>query len=400
MFVQLIPLKPNCLLPCRKSKFNALTLLLNIVNESIEACEAFLDKKYTAFDAQVGETSCQIRAYKICLLAHNGQFIVEIQKLIPRIVEYRKNIIKCIKEFEASVRIHTKYFKDLDQKDSKEDFFNRLRIILPLKEDYLFIILSHFLNKYCLFDNDDAPHAIDYNLIKSALNIGSTPARHLANRYQSFLSRLSCEFILQQSTYPDKMDMNFLHKLLKIGDKKRYALPYYYVTKILLLSVNTRNLPIILSIYNSGQNKFPPQILFFKKNHFTNKITLHSELNNVDKHTPAIIFRGDVLESERLSFNDFKNHILQTDLQKIILLNAATHPQYTGEILNNYAIDPYKDIAPVDQELEKIIAFHKEELNQARMQSERVGCSQNNFTLFYVKHIFCSTFYEEQSTFL
>src|SRR6185437_2129675 len=125
----------------------------------------------------------------------------------------RKNIIKCIKEFEASVRIHAKYFKDLDQKDSKEDFFNRLRIILPLKEDYLFIILSHFLNKYCLFD---------YDLIKSALNIGSTPARHLANRYQSFLSRLSCEFILQQSTYPDKMDMNFLHKLLKIGDKKRY----------------------------------------------------------------------------------------------------------------------------------------------------------------------------------
>ncbi|HLX55105.1 MAG TPA: hypothetical protein VKR58_14260, partial [Aquella sp.] len=135
--IELIPLKQDSLLVCRKSKLNILKLMLGIVNESIEACEAFLNKKYVAFDGQVGDTSCQIRAYKISLLAHNQQFITKIQNLVLQIFDYKNNLINQIQIFETYIQTHPKYFKELDQKESKEIFFNKLRAVLPIDEDCL-----------------------------------------------------------------------------------------------------------------------------------------------------------------------------------------------------------------------------------------------------------------------
>ncbi len=390
---ELIPLKPGSLLACRKSKLSTLKLLLNIASESLEACKAFIDKKYIDFDAQVGETSCQIRAYKICLLASSQRFISELPILALQITKYRNYLVGYTQEFEANMLTHAKYSRELDQKETKEDFFNKLQITELLSDDCLFIILAHFLNKYCLFDSDDIPNAIDYNLIKTTLNIGSTPARHVANHYQSMLSALSCDFILQQYTHARMVEQVFLHKLLKIGDRHRVALPYYFVTKI-LLSGSTVNFPIVFSLYNS-QEVFPPRILFFKKDYYTDKVVLQSELNDIDRHTPAIIFRGDISANKILSFSDFKNNLLQIDLQKIILFNAASHPQYTGTTLQDFVVNPYKDIISDDLELEKLIATSKEELILTREQAEILGCSQKNLGLFYIKHIFCSTFDNE-----
>ncbi|HLX54222.1 MAG TPA: hypothetical protein VKR58_09790, partial [Aquella sp.] len=213
--------------------------------------------------------------------------------------------------------------------------------------------------------------------------------------YQIFLSKLSCDFILQQSTYSNEKNVNnnLLRKLIKIGDEKRQILPYYYGTKILLSSKNTVAIPIILSLDNGTQ--YSPQILFFKKNYITNEIMIHSEPNDIDKHTPAVVFQGN--GSENLSFNDFKNRILQVGVQNIILLNAASHPQYAGEILRNYVTDPYKDIVLTNKELKEVIVLNNEELSKARVESETIGCCINNPNLFYIKHIFCSTFFDEQN---
>ncbi|MCC2625726.1 MAG: hypothetical protein K0R14_1599 [Burkholderiales bacterium] len=394
---ELIPLKPESLLSCRKAKLGTLHLLLNIVNEALEACKDFLNKKYTNFDAQVGETACQIRAYKICLLASNSQFISKLPILALQIIEYRNYLTRYIKEFEDNMLAQAKYSKELDKKETKEDFLNKLQFDLSLNDDCLFIILSHFLNKYCIFDEEAIPNAINYALIKKILNIGSTPARHLANHYQSILSRLSCEFILEQPVKTETINKKLLNQMVKIGDRRRFALPYYDATKVLLFSINTVSLPMILSPYYSKQSHGNHQIFFFKKDCLTNKMMLQSELNNTDLHIPAIIFRGYMQIPEHQSFHEFKNNILQIDFQKIILLNAASHPQYTGETLNNYIIDPYKDINSDNEELEKILAINKDELIQARILAETIGCSKINFSLFYIKHIFCSTFYDERN---
>lgn len=399
---ELVPLKPNSLLICRKAKLGVLRLLLNIVNEAIEACETFLQKEYTAFDAQVGETSCQIRAYKICLLAYDQQFIFEIQNLVPQILEYKKGIINYTNVFENNMMRYSCYFNELDKKESKESFFNRLQFILPLKDDCLFIILSYFLNKYCFFAND-APNAINYSLIKKSLNIRPTVARNLANHYQLILSKLSCDFIFQQATFmPERHkrgEILFLQYLLRLGDGKRYSLPYYLVTKILMVSSVTTGLPIVFSFSNRVQNKSSALILFFKKDNIINKMKLQLIVSDEDKKIPVIVFRGEVVNNDRLLFNEEKKSILKNDIRKIILLNAAIHPQYAGEKLNNYALEPYKDIVLVNKELEKIINSNCKELINLQIEAEAMGCSIKNPSLFYIKHIFCSTFFDEYNSF-
>ena len=52
----------------RKSKIRISNLMLCIYKECIEGLEQFYKESLNSFDAQVGETSCQIRAYKILLL--------------------------------------------------------------------------------------------------------------------------------------------------------------------------------------------------------------------------------------------------------------------------------------------------------------------------------------------
>lgn len=399
--IELMPLSKDSLLISRKLKISALHLMLNLVNEAIGACGDFLNEKYIAFDAQVGETSCQIRAYKICLLAQNKQFISEIQDLIPRLIKYKNSVAAYISIFENSTDVHSKYLKELDHKEINVTFFNKIENNLILKDDCLFIILAHFLYKYCIF-NDNIPNAINYNLIKKSLNIGSTPARNLANHYQAVLSRLSCDFILQQSNYTNEMNAEnnylFLKSLLRIGDRKRQILPYYYITKILLSSGTTSSLSIIISICDRTQEHVQPMILFFKKDHTTNKIILKSTLNDFEQHMPAIVFRGSVLEDKPSSLTNFKDNILKFGVKEIILFNAASHPQYAGEILQDYVTNPYKDIISINKNLEELVHLNAKELNYARIESEAIGCSRGNSSLFYIKHIFCSTFLNEYKT--
>lgn len=395
--ISLFPSDKNNLLVSRKSKLDALNLMYNLIGESIEACFDFLNKKYMTFDAQVGETSCQIRAWKICLLAHNQNFIDEIQCLVSKLIKYKNSILVYTGVFENSTHINSKYLKELDQKENIVDFFKKIDNNLITNDDCLFIISAHFLNKYCIFCNN-FPNAIDYNLIKQSLMIGSTTARNLANHYQLILSKLSCNFVLQQSTYVSELPCNnyynFLQNLLKIGDGKRYTLPYYYVTKILFSNVVTTGLPIVFSVCD---NYLEPLILFFKKDGITNQMRLQPITDNVDIYAPSIVFQGSVFESDTLPLEEYKNNILQIGVEEIILLNAASHPQYTGEILRDYSIEPCKDIVATNSEQEKILISNIEELTSMRIKSESIGCSKNNYNRFYIKHIFCSTFFAEQN---
>lgn len=394
----LIPLDPDSLLISRKSKLHTLELMLSLMNEAIGACCAFQNKNYIAFDAQVGETSCQIRAYKVCLLAHNPQFIIAMQIFTPQLIKYKNSIAIYTDAFKNNMRINSRYLKELDQKERLESFFSKIENSVAPTDDHLFIILSHFLNKFCLADSSNMPYAINYNLIKKLLDIKLTAANNLAQHYQSILSSLSCNFVFEQSAgihVAGEANEQFFREVLRIGDAKRYTLPYYYVTKVLLAGYNTATLPIIFTIRNRGQNENIPLILFFKKDANTDKIVLQSVLNKIDKHAPAIVFQGSVLESEAAVLNDFKNKLLQIGVREVILFNAANHPQYAGAALKGYATDPYKDIIAINQELEKIVALNVEELRHTRISSQAFAYSKDNSRLFYVEHIFCSSFYAE-----
>lgn len=66
----IFPLSENSLLEGRKDKIKTLDLIKNTLIISQKAISSFLSKNFSFFDAQVGETSCQIRGYKIASLGN------------------------------------------------------------------------------------------------------------------------------------------------------------------------------------------------------------------------------------------------------------------------------------------------------------------------------------------
>lgn len=395
--LSLVPLDDNSILSSRKQKLNALLLLFNLTNEAINACDDFLAKRWMAFDAQVGDTSCQIRAYKICYLAQNKDFINEVHELRLNLDEYKHGIRAYINAFEDKLSITSKYSNDLDSKDNKNDFFSKITNKLHLSDNHIFIITAHFLYKYCI-SQDGIPTSIDYNHIKLSLNLGSTAARKLSNHYQSILSKLSCDFVLQQVDNPDKPDMRnsylFMKNLIRIGDRKRCIMQFYKVTETLLSADIASSLAVIFSIRYEMQNN-AGQLLFFKKHPLTNKLVLKTTLSEIDRQLPAVIFRGfinDTWSPLRL----LKATILKLNAEKVILWNAARHRQYAGQILNEYAVNnPYAHSISDNRNYTEEVVRNSEPLSYTKVKSRLISYSQNNIKLFNIQHVFCSTFHDE-----
>lgn len=398
--LELLPLiKAGNLLACRKARLSMLLLLLNIINEALEACRDFLNGNYHLFDAQVGETRCQIRAYKICLLGiNNNNFSYKIKNLSEVIEQYKQKIVQVTNKFKISIDNSTHYVKSLYIEETKEQFLKYIKAEFILDSDSMFIILSHFLCKYCLVDRDRIPNAINYELIKQNFLIGSTPANNLANHYQSLLSSLSCDFIFEQLYYCDNLSPrnSFLFLMLcsRIGDRNRKVLPYYYGIKVLINSNICSSLPIIISIYSQGIG-YKKHALFFKRNKLNDNIVLCDIVEEKDKFTPAIVFRGETSYDIPYSIAEFKANILQFGLDNIILLNAAAHPQYTGETLSKYSEEPYNDICSNGRDIKDLVAANNKELHGERIRANMMGCSRVNNQLFYIKHILCNSFYNE-----
>ena len=60
----------DSLLQGRKDRLKMLRFIKNTFIIAQKATCCFLSKKFSCFDAQVGETSCQIRGYKIATLGN------------------------------------------------------------------------------------------------------------------------------------------------------------------------------------------------------------------------------------------------------------------------------------------------------------------------------------------
>jgi hypothetical protein len=393
--IALLPLTPNSLLNGRKAKLKVFFLLTKIISEAIEALEAYLNKNYAAFDAQVGETACQIRAYKICLLATDSKFYKAMHHTLRELIAYKLKVHNLSDTYIAQSTAFPSYLKNIDQKETLLDFFKKYSLKFFADNDFKFVILSFFLKKYCLTDINRIPNAINYKMIQASWEIGSTPARNIANHYQSLLSKLSCNFLFALSdNHSSKKNIQLLENLLKTGDRNRFALPYYDGTKILIHSLLTSNLPVILSITRTSKIRREKNIFLFKKENGSAKFSVQTKSEQYKSDTPCVVFRGSVDYQDKPfeSAKDYLKRLLHHSLESIILMNAAAHPQYTGQTLETYRTEPYKDMMEKSSNtsyLQKQAEKMDVELKQYQQLARAQGCTQKNTSLFYIEHIFC-----------
>jgi hypothetical protein len=85
---------------------------------------------------------------------------------------------------------------------------------------------------------------------------------------------------------------------------------------------------------------------------------------------------------------DFINRLLKVGALKVMLLNAAIHPQYSGQKLGDTKDNPFLNSSLSKESIFRYKPIEKD-FKSLRSQAENLGCSITNPGLFYIDHIYC-----------
>lgn len=390
----LLPFKPDKLLLSRKEKLSVLQLLQKLSEEANAAIDAFLSRDYKLFDAQVGDTCCHIRAYKIGFLARDVTFLNTLLDKYQEMKFYYNRVSQKLEEYQQKINMSSSRCKVLDARESVSCFLENNELMLFLSMEHQFLVTAYFLNKYCVYDQDGFPMSVDYDLIKLVFCVTTKLSQRIANYYQCILSRLSCDFIFSLLNYYSENDdyADILKNLLLKDDRGRDLLPCYEGFKILLLNMLSSSLPIMFSIHcfwASGSSKI---VFLFKRNSFTGAMELQTGVDLLKSSEVCVVFKAYVSLSDESTTSNYIQTLLQYSPLDLILKNAAIHPQYTGLVKADLNLNPYEHahlIFKNTKDRYKLINSMEQEFLHFKHEAERLGCSTNNNSLFAIRHVFC-----------
>ena len=382
----LLPQSPDTQIPTHLKYIDVLIVIEFTITHLIQAIKAFyFQQAFHLFDPHVGETSCQIRAYQVLLLAKSikpedlllagvrlqflNEIVLRIKKDLihyQKVAHYRHNLNSAVKTLENFLRESSYNFE-----------FSSLEN---------FLVQSYILTYYKKISTNGNP-AIDINRIMQRIKISKTAAKRIIRFYQINLSKISCEFIssLLQETPEANISPTFLQALRCNDDDGRLVLPCYPVIKILWQHMKKNNNIVILNIDRKQDNKTVDSLSFSFQ-------LAMNEIKLIENAPPAeanyIIF-GIVKYSQNILENklDFISRFLKNDIENIILSNMAMHPQYSGNKLRELSDNPFalNNITSRFKEADSL----KKEFLFWRCKAGELGCSMQNPALFYIVHIFC-----------
>lgn len=351
-----------------KKDLNKYSLLLGIAQE---ACEMWEQKKFEYFDPVVGENACQIRAIKIALLAAHNQ--LDIDRLKERITHNKEKTDRLIQILEML-------------SGDKKNLLNILEergIDVEITKDQSFIIQSYLLTlakksikpEMPLLRND---RAAPYELLRFG-NITKRFLDNLVIETRTQLSADSVQFINEKAIeigdqYLQKMSSE---EFIVITENcPRYCIPNFYSFQVFVFLMSTNKVPLIVRCFLKAVDQeyrdVGEFILFFKpdsKGIYHAATPVPEEINE-----PAIIIEGCMVRTsqELTDVLERKQELQKHSILDLILSYAAHHRQYPVAS---------KDI------LVESFRYPSYETYKA----EDLGCSLNNPRLFFVNHVYCSS---------
>lgn len=195
-------------------KLRYIQLMRELLKEFKEALYYFENKELSRFDAQVGETLCQIRAYKIYSLS--VALLPDFKSSLLLLKETLDRIINKLDLYECDYQIFFKTPKKerpyyTDSSITLTDFFLSMDCLFNLSEDAFFLFLSYFLCKYHVLSHENIPMAINFIAISERLTLSIGYSKKLGQFYQKMLSELSCNYIFQLlDELPDKSNLKLI----------------------------------------------------------------------------------------------------------------------------------------------------------------------------------------------
>lgn len=395
-------------------KLRLLQLLSQLTKVAKHALMDFSGRKYKHFDAQVGDTCCQVRAYYILLLTQEYQSPyskLSINKEIEQLEAYSALVGGVTEQFESDLNNREpKYNQCLDKKETVHDFLCRCKLNLEISQNAFFLISSYFLSYFALRDASSYPVAINYSEVVRKFSVTKTVARKLAKHYQSVVARLSCDFIdtLLVNLTSFHYEKQALHALRHITEEKREVYPCYIGMKILIAHCQRQRLPILLKINLISRNQATTESLLFIYKNGCFKCADLTNAGDYETQEPCMVIEGYANSNTQFdnSADECLKQILSVGLQDILLANMAAHPQFSGvENANNQifvdAVNRVVDISNTSntqlthdkntylQTINLAISCLGKEQQEMQAYAKTIGASKENPSLFFLQHVYC-----------
>jgi len=390
----LIPHNKNTVLKELAVRVDSALLFKNIVLDMIQGLTLFSKGEiYENFDAQVGETLCQIRAYKLLDIYNNKPISLQIETL--KTIEWHyhsiSNWISTTKNYLSKKKAH--WPENLKQSKTIFNFIDEIKNAY-YSFDSLFICLSYILSKYAIRDENNIPMKINYALVKNNYAISNTQCKKVIHHLQKILSIFSSYYMKQLfEQHYTKHIGNLLYKTKAVSDENRVVFPIYYSSEAILLD-SLKKAVIIIFLINFVKSK---HCLIIPFRFLKNKIVIINEAS-IDHHKATFVLQSDsssdidTPESRKL----YISRLHRMGLLNIIRCNQAKHTQYSGFKLSNYAVNPFQLVKDNNQRLNALevalINRLESKLRNLQKCSLKKGCCLENHELCIIRHIFSAKY--------
>ena len=385
--LDLLPQSKSTIINCPSRLFTILELYENLLKISIESFNAYLENQYHLFDAHVGDTLCQIRAYFFSNLKSNHAFHSVLKDVYQETINCYDNTRSILADLNKLKNKNR--WQGFNFNESFDLFFKKQKLVYKIDSCVMFLISAYLLSKYKLLDDDDISIAIDYHYFMSDFKLSKYLAKRVIHYFQKNTSSLSTNYILTiaKTIYNDHpIQFLILNQLCQLDDEGRTILPAYEVMKVIYLHAKKQNKYFLIylpqhnyrCIYHVASDKLAPYIYkHFAKKQMVNIHGLSKTLKCNNTQTGSFI-----INCNRLGFKN------------ILLANNVSHPQYPGKKLVNISINPYAHLMDTyiasgyhyKRCLDSLINDYNEKRNFALLY----GCNQHNTKLFLIKHVYCS----------
>ncbi len=391
----ILPFFEDSQLVNKAQKGKLLHLLNALVAIAIEGLNTFIAGRLIAFDAQVGENLCQLRAYHIFFLTKKLLSNSPSRKIfysqVAQLLQYKKDIKKTIYHWDEAVSHSCSYEKNFDKVEQVKPFLERNKLLILLNEDVVLLTMCYFLARFSIRQNNIL-YSICLEKIAHELEISKSQAKKLTRKYQAIICKLGYNFISQVvADFPEyKHYRAILPSLLMAADDARFVLPCYAVSYIIFHHALKQKAPIFLSVHRIG-TYIVNEIVYFLiiGDHIHNPI-LTSYNEHLHSHCIAIeaeVNYGDMKQVETTA--DYVNRLLQVNPIKSLLANTAMHPQYSGERLKVIRNNPFAQLQPQKRNrLEK-------SFKAMQTFSLKFGCHQEKASTLLMKHAYSSSIMEQ-----
>lgn len=376
------------LLHDRIAKRNILLLLASLLSEMTKSLEDFYIKKHLRnFDPHVGETSCQIRAYKLALLDKNttGLTTRTIETKIKDINELIHRITTINKEYSSN----NVFAKTI----TLSDLLIILETNITFNNDEIFLFRSYLLTKYKknILLNDTV---IDYEKLCTSLNIKRKQAKKLVRHNQLKLSEHSSHFIfhLLEEINDLPHHKHILPLLNYRDDNFRSVLPCYEFTKVLLKHLSQMAIPIAFIIEHVLANNIIEisQYIYDPQTNSSTYLNPNIEIYSADER-PCLVIKGisTLYDKHSMVQEHYSRKFSGLGAQNIVLANMAKHPQYSGKKLTEHKDNPYKQLRQTSAYPDKELQLLESELLHMQELANIHGCSVECPALFCARHVYC-----------